>query len=160
VTRSLGSALPDLLLSRLTVPPDAAPLDAAIVVVTVDPYGWAHPALVSYAEVVALDAARLRLALHAGSRSSRHLRESGRVTLVFADADFCLYVKGEALALPDAPGAPDLARFELLVCDVLEDRAEGDEAGACLATGLTVTWRDGAHAATARRVRIRAALLQ
>ena len=42
-------------------PVAAAPSDLAIVLATLDPYGWPHPALVSYAEILALDAARLRL---------------------------------------------------------------------------------------------------
>ncbi len=130
----------------------------AIVLVTVDPYGWPHPALVSYGEVLALDAGRLRLALHAGSRSSRHLRESGRATLVFADGELCCYVKVEALPLPGAPGEPGLARFELVVRDVLEDRTEGPEAGAALRSGLTIAWPGDALGVAARHARIRAAL--
>ena len=107
---------------------------------TIDPYGWAHPALLPYSEVLALDAGRLRLALHAGFRSARHLRESGRATLVFADAELSLYVKVEALGLPEAPGVPGLARFELVVRDVLEDQADGGEAGARLTSGLGIGW--------------------
>lgn len=158
VARSLGAALPDRLLSRLMAPAAAPPLDVAVVLATIDPYGWAHPALVSYAEILALDAARLRLALHGGSRSSRHLRESGRATLVFADGELCLYVKVESLLLPGARGAPDLARFELVVRDVLEDRAEGEEAGARLSSGLTIAWPGNPQAIAARHARIRAAL--
>jgi hypothetical protein len=159
VARSLGPTLPDRLLSRLMAPTGELPFDTAIVLATIDPYGWAHPALLSYAEVLALDAARLRLGLHAGSRSARHLRESGRGTLVFADAELCLYVKVEALALPAALDAPELARFELIVREVLEDRAEGEEAGARLMSGLGIGWPDGAPAVTARRARLRSALL-
>ena len=125
---------------------------------TLDPYGWPHPALVSYAEILALDAARLRLGLHAGSRPSRHLRESGRATLVFADGELCCYVKVEGLALPGAPSAPGLARFELVVHDVLEDRAEGEEAGARLASGLTIDWRGDPAAVAGRLAWLRAAL--
>jgi hypothetical protein len=158
VTRSLGPALPDRLLARLMAPIGAAPLDAAIVLATIDPYGWAHPALLSYAEMLALDAGRLRLALHQGSRSSRHLRETGRATLVFADAELCLYVKAEALALPGAPGAADMARFELVVRDVLEDRAEGEEAGARLSGGLTIAWPGEPELDGRRHARVRAAL--
>ena len=139
-------------------PVAAAPSDLAIVLATLDPYGWPHPALVSYGEILALDAARLRLGLHAGSRSSRRLRESGRATLVFADAELCLYVKTEALALPAAPGAPDLARFELIVRDVLEDRAEGEEAGAGLSSGLVIAWPWDAQATADQQARVRSAL--
>ena len=139
-------------------PAAAPPPGTAILLATIDPYGWAHPALVSYAEIVAFDAARLRLALHVGTRSSRHLRESGRATLVFADAELCVYVKVEALVLPGARGAPNLARFELVVRDVLEDRAEGEEAGAWLATGLTIAWPGDPGEVADRHARIRAAL--
>jgi hypothetical protein len=139
-------------------PAASAPLDLAIVLATVDPYGWAHPALVSYAEILALDAARLRLALHAGSRSSRHLRESGRATLVFADAELCLYVKTEALPLEGSRSAPDLARFELIVRDVLEDRAEGEEAGARLSSGLGIAWPWDPQAIADHQARVRSAL--
>jgi hypothetical protein len=158
MTRSLGPTLPDRLLSCLRGPVSQAPLDGAIVLASVDPYGWPHPALVSYAEVLALDAGRVRLALHAGSRSSRHLRESGRATLVFADAELCCYVKVEAVALPETPRAPDLARFELVVKDVLEDRTEGEEAGARLASGLTIAWPGEPSDTAGRFTRIRAAL--
>ena len=135
-----------------------------VVLATVDPFGWPHPALISYAELLALDPARLRLALHAGSRSTRHLRDSARATLVFADPFLTLYVKVEATALPElpraiAPGATppeiEVARFELHVRDVLEDRAEGEEAGARLTGGITVEWPGGLEAAVRRHVRLR-----
>ncbi len=158
MTRSLGAAIPDRLLPRLAGPAAQAPLDAAIVLATVDPYGWPHPALVSYAEILAFDAARLRLGLHAGSRSSRHLRESGRATLVFADGELCCYVKVEGLALPGTSSAPNLARFELVVRDVLEDQAEGRKAGARLASGLTIAWPGDPGGRAARLARVRAAL--
>lgn len=158
MSRSLGPALPDALVARLTAPEAAADLSAVVVVVTVDPFGWPHPALVSYAELLALDATRLRLALYDGTRSTRNLRDTGRATLVFADPGLILYVKAEGTALPPAPGHPGLARFELVVRDVLEDRAEGDEAGARLATGLTVAWPGGPSAAAARLAHVRHAL--
>jgi hypothetical protein len=158
MARSLGAQLPDTLLTRLVAPDRADRLGQVVVLATVDPYGWPHPALVSYAELLALDASRVRLALHADSRSTRHLRDSGRATLVFADAEVSLYVKAEAVALPGATGHPDLARFELHVRDVLEDHAEGEEAGARLSGGITVDWPGGIEAATRRHLRLRTAL--
>ena len=158
MARSLGPALPDRLLARLLGPIADAPPDLAVVLATVDPYGWPHPALLSYAEILAFDATRLRLGLHAGSRSSRHLKESGRATLVFADPELCLYVKAETLPLPAAARAPALARFEVVVREVLEDRAEGEEAGARLASGLTIAWPVESAKIAERHARIRAAL--
>jgi hypothetical protein len=158
VARSLGPALPDRLLARLLGPIADAPPDLAVVLATVDPYGWPHPALLSYAEILAFDATRLRLGLHAGSRSSRHLKESGRATLVFADPELCLYVKAESLPLPATARAPDLARFEVVVREVLEDRAEGEEAGARLSSGLGIVWPWDAAATADHQARVRAAL--
>lgn len=160
MSRSLGPSLPDALLGRLTATDPGDQLGQVVVLATVDPYGWPHPALVSYAELRALDPARLRLALYAGSRSSRHLRDSGRATLVFADAEVTLYVKAEAISLPTVGEYPDLARFELHVRDVLEDRAEGEEAGARLTSGLTVDWPGGGAAAVERHARLRQILLR
>jgi hypothetical protein len=130
----------------------------ALLLVTVDPYGRPHPALVSYAELLALDTARVRLALHAGTRSATHLAESARATLVVADAELSLYVKADAVALARAPGHAALARFELQVRDVLADRAEGAEAGAVLTGGITFAWPGGLEAWTRHAARLRAAL--
>jgi hypothetical protein len=156
VSRSLGPSLPDALLDRLTA---GDPPEEAVVLATVDAYGWPHPALMSYAALAALDAGRLRLAVHAGSRSARHLRDGGRATLVFADGTLCLYVKGEALALPPVGAWPDLARFELVVRDVLEDAARGEEAGARLRSGLAIAWAPGRGTTASRRGSLRGALL-
>ena len=158
MSRSLGPSVPDRLLARLMAPDPAERPGEAVVLVTVDPYGHPHPALVSYAELLALDAARVRLALHAGTRTATHLRESGRATLVVADAELALYVKADAAPLAPAPGHPRLARFELQVRDVLEDRAEGEEAGAFLTGGITFAWPGGPDAWASHAARVRQAL--
>jgi hypothetical protein len=158
LSRSLGPHLPDALLARLMAPDPAARPGEAIVLVTLDPYGRPHPALVSYAELLALDPTRLRLGLHAGTRSSMHLTDSGRATLVFADTELMLYVKADAVPLTPAPGHPRLARFELQVQDVLRDRAEGEEAGSFLTSGITFEWPGGVDAWAPHAARLRAAL--
>jgi hypothetical protein len=158
MSRSLGPHLPDALLGRLMAPDPAGRPGEALVLVTLDPYGRPHPALVSYAELLALDTARLRLALHAGTRSATHLAESGRATLVVADAELNLYVKADAIPLAAAPRHPALARFELLVHDVLEDRAEGAEAGSYLTSGITFAWPGGPGVWARHAAQVRAAL--
>ena len=158
MSRSLGPSVPDRLLARLMAPDPAERPGEAVVLVTVDPYGRPHPALVSYAELLALDPARIRLALHAGTRTATHLRESGRATLVFADAELALYVEADAVALAPAPGHPALWRFELQVREGLEDRAEGEEAGAFLTGGITFAWPGGPEAWARHAARVRSAL--
>ena len=157
MSRSLGPSLPDALLARLLADP-ADRLGQAIVLVTVDPYGHPHPALVSYGELLALDARRIRLGLYEGTRSSTHLRDSARAALVFADAELTLYVKADAVPLPAASGFSGLARFELHVRDVLEDRAEGEEEGADLTGGITFALPGGPAAWGERNARLRRAL--
>ena len=106
-------------MARLLAPGPGESLRRVVVLATVDPYGWPHPALLTYVELRLLDPGRLRLLLASGSRSARHLRESARATLVFADPELILYVKAEAVVLPSLPRHADLARFELNVRDVL-----------------------------------------
>ena len=159
MSRSLGPLLPDGLIARLSVSPEGGTTaEQAVVLASVDPYGWPHPALLSEAEMVALDASRLRLGLASASRSARHLRDSGRATLVFAGAAGALYVKAEATALLAAPDHPGLARFELVIQDVLEDFSAGDEAGARLGQGLLIEWPPGMDLVSRRRS-LRGALL-
>ncbi len=158
MTRSLGPSLPDALLARLMAPDPAERPGEAIVLITLDPYGRPHPGLLSYAELLALDPARLRLALHAGTRATTHLHESGRATLVVADAELLTYVKTDAVPIGPAPVHPRLARFELQVREVLEDRAEGEEAGSFLTGGITFAWPGGPEAWARHAARVREAL--
>jgi hypothetical protein len=71
-----------------------------------------------------------------------------------------VYVKADAVALPAAVGAPDLARFELHVRDVIADRAQGEEAGADLVSGITFRLPGGAARWTERSARVRRALAE
>jgi hypothetical protein len=158
VSHSLGPQLPEPLLTRLHAVDPAERAGEALLLVTVDPFGRPHPALLSYAELLALDADRLRLGLHAGTHASTHVAESGRATLVVADAGLNLYVKTDAVPLAPAPGVPRLARFELHVRDVLADRAEGEEAGAFLTGGITFQWPGGLDAWARHWARMRQAL--
>jgi hypothetical protein len=159
VSRSLGRQLPDRLLARLFADP-ADRLAEAVVLVTVDPYGVPHPALVSYGTLLAVDASRLRLGLAKGTRSATHLRDSARAALLFADTELQLCVKVDAVSLPAAPSCPELVRFELHVRDVLEDRAEGEEAGATLTSGISFALPGDPAAWVERTRRLRRALAE
>jgi hypothetical protein len=137
MSRELGNALPGALLALLDGRDLASRLGKAILITTVDEAGWAHPALLSYGEVAAVDAARLRLATYANSRTSDNLRRSGRLTLCFVEAGIAYYVKTSARELPAAPQPSGLARFEAAVEQVLVDQAREDlEPGARLTRGI------------------------
>jgi hypothetical protein len=109
----------------------------AILIATIDEQGWAHPALLSYGEVVARDARTLRLATYGDSRTSANLRRSGRVTLCLVEAGMAYYVKARAEERPAAGGFAGLAQFEAAVTQVLVDQAREDlEPGARITRGI------------------------
>src|SRR5437763_9898452 len=86
MSRELGNELPEALLSLLDGRDLPGRMAKAILIATVDTNGWAHPALLSYGEVVALDAHRLRVATYRSSRTTANLRRSGRLTLCLIEA--------------------------------------------------------------------------
>lgn len=131
--------LPDALLSRLALDRAIDHADRAIIICTVDEHGWPHPAMVSTLELVARDARNLRLAIHAGSRTTRNLEVNGLMTVIVADEEGVSYIKGYVLmraALMAA--APHLASFNMRVDRVLEDKPTEPE-HARLAAGLRIT---------------------
>jgi hypothetical protein len=111
----------------------------AILVATTDAQGFAHPALMSYGEVVAVDHRRLRLALDRTSGTSGNLRRNGKLTLCLIGEGMAYYVKTLAREEQDPMrGFSGLARFEATVEMVLEDHARDDrEPGARLTGGIT-----------------------
>lgn len=161
MARSLGSVLPEALLTRFS--PDATPPPGRVVViVTVDTAGLPHPALLADAEVVALHARALRLAVQPNSRTAANLREPGVVSLALPEPEGVHYVK---LRVRDAytssggsrraePGG-EFACFEAEVIDVLADEPHSGEMGAFLQAGLRFAVANEAayaeRAAAARR---------
>ncbi len=137
MSRELGNELPATLLSLLDGSDLPTRVGKAILIATVDAHGWAHPALLSYGEVVAIDARRLRLATYRGSRTSSNLRRSGRLTLCLIEAGIAYYVKTRALEQQSSPDLPGLTRFEATIEQVLSDQAREDlEPGARITSGI------------------------
>ncbi len=137
MSRELGNELPATLFSLLDGSDLPARVGKAILIATVDAQGWAHPALLSYGEVVAIDRRRLRLATYGGSRTTSNLRRSGRLTLCVIEAGMAYYVKTRALEQHAAAGLPGLTRFEATVDQVLSDQAREDlEPGARITSGI------------------------
>ena len=137
MSRDLGNNLPGALLSLLDGHDLPARLGKAILISTVDAQGWAHPALLSYGEVVAVDARKLRLALYGSSGTSGNLRRSGRITLCFIEEGMAYYVKARAVEQPTAALPPALTRFETTVERVLVDQTREDlEPSARITSGI------------------------
>ncbi|MFL5312659.1 MAG: pyridoxamine 5'-phosphate oxidase family protein [Myxococcales bacterium] len=137
MSRELGKELPEALLSLLDGRDLTGRMAKAILIATVDSNGWAHPALLSYGEVIALDARRLRVATYRSSRTTANLRRSGRLTLCLIEAGTAYYVKAQAVEQRADAGLPELARFEAAVEQVLADQARDDlEPGARITCGI------------------------
>jgi hypothetical protein len=137
MSRELGNELPAALLSLLDGRDLPARMGKAILIATVDAQGWAHPALLSYGEVVAIDARRLRLATYRSSKTSSNLRRSGRLTLCLIEASMAYYVKAHAMEQQAPPDLAGLTRFEATVEQVLADQAREDlEPRAAITAGI------------------------
>jgi hypothetical protein len=94
----------------------------------VDEHGWPHPAMASTLEMIARDDRNIRLATHAGSRTTRHLRANGRLTIIIADEQHVYYLKGDVLLRSASMNtAPHLSAFNVRVDSVLEDHAAEHE---------------------------------
>lgn len=147
-------ALTEELLHRL----DGSSIDAlartAILLCTVDPRGWPHPAMLSYFEVAATDRHTLRLAVYKDSRTCANLRERGKATLVLVDEQLVCYVRADVKQIvPSMASAAYNARVDLRVEEVLFDEPPQDlEPGAFVTTGITYAARSGDALARARGV--------
>lgn len=139
MSRALGNTLPDILLERLSGRDLPARMGQAILITTTDAQGWPHPSLLSYGEMVAVDACRLRLATYRTSGTSGNMRRDGKLTLCFIDEGMAYYIKTRVREEQDPmAGFPELARFGAIVEQVLVDQAREDlEPGAGVTGGIT-----------------------
>jgi hypothetical protein len=138
MSRPLGNELTEALVALLDGNDLPARSGKAILIVTIDDRGWPHPALLSYGEVVAADARRLRLATYRNSATSENMRRSGHLTLCLVDAGMAYYLKTRAVEQGEfLVGFPALARFEATVQQVLADQAREDlEPDARITSGI------------------------
>jgi hypothetical protein len=126
----------------------------AIVLCTVDPDGWPHPAMLSYFEVAARDAYNVRLAVYNGSRTCANMRERGKATLILVDEGLVCYVRGAVTEVaPAMQSAPYNAAMNVRVEQVVFDEPPPDlEPGAFVTTGIRYMARTPDALARARAV--------
>jgi hypothetical protein len=135
VSRSLGPALPPGLLARLSQADLPSLLGRALPFLTLGPDGSLHPMLCTYLELLAVDARTLRLAIGGRSRGARNLEERHVGTLLLVEPERTVYIKCRAAGPPRRHGS--LARFDLAIEDVLEDRPEEAEGDVRIVSGIT-----------------------
>ena len=122
MSRSLGNELPEALLALLDGQDLGARADLVLLLTTVDPRGYPHPAMLSVGEVLAPDPRTLRLALYRNSATSNHLRRAGAFSIALAHGGLGYYVKATAREVAERPAElARLAVFEAPVDEVLED---------------------------------------
>jgi hypothetical protein len=134
MSQLLGKNLPVPLLARLNGTDVASHEGKIIPIFTVDEAGWAHPALLSYYEMVAKNESTLDMALWKNSSTANNLRKTGKVTLMITDKGVNYYLKGCVQELQyEMTGAAPVSRFRVTMEQVIEDQ----EPNAEITTGLT-----------------------
>ena len=139
MSKAIGDALPDNVFERLNGRNLDAVSDHVLIVCSVDDRGFPHPALLSYFETIAIDARTIRLAMYSTSRSVRHARRDGRLTLVLVEDRVAYYIKGNVRELSRSMrDAPHNAKLHFTVAEVMADEPDpGLEPGAYIAGGIT-----------------------
>ncbi len=134
MSKLLGQLLNEELLSRLNGEDITSKEGKAIIIVTVDEQGWAHPAVFSYYEIVAKSEGRIDIAVGKTSTTGKNLKRTGKITLLVTDAGVNYYIKGDARETRESLGAvPFMSLFRVEVAQLLEDQ----EPGATITSGLT-----------------------
>lgn len=136
MSKLLGQELNEELLGRLNGKVITSKDGKAIIVVTVDEQGWAHPAVFSYYEIVAKSEKRIDIAVGKTSTTGKNLRRTGKITILVTDAGINYYIKGDARETRESLGAvPFMSLFRVEVTQLLEDQ----EPGATITSGVTFT---------------------
>ena len=142
MSQLLGKELPAPLQQRLSGAEVDSHEGKIIPIFTIDESGWAHPALLSYYEIVAQNSSTLDMALWKDSSTAKNLRRAGKVTLMISDQGVNYYLKGSVRELIyEMPGAAPVSRFRVTLEQVIEDQ----EPNAEITTGLNyrrMTQRD------------------
>lgn len=134
MSRVLGKELTTDLLERLNGSQVDTHEGKIIPIFTIDEAGWAHPALLSYYEIVAQDSSTLDMALWKNSSTANNLRKAGKVTLLVSDRGVNFYLKGSVRELQyEMSGAQPVSHFRVTLDQVIEDQ----EPNAEILTGLT-----------------------
>lgn len=128
MSRLLGKELTPALLERLDGNDVESHEGKIIPIFTIDEQGWPHPALLSYYEIVARDAATLHMALWKNSSTANNLRRQGKITLMVSDHRVNYYLKGSVAELEyEMAGAAPVSRFCVALGQVIEDQEPNAE---------------------------------
>ena len=129
VAKNVGIEIPGRIVAEIRKDP---PVSEAVPLISVDPEGYPHVALLSYFELFLQDGS-LGFFVHEGSRTGRFLKSGRRCTLLFVNRDYVVYVKGRARWKGDRESC---SVFRLRVEAVLEDSPLPEEGEVFLQSGI------------------------
>ena len=159
MSKRLGPRLPERLFQMQNGEHLDQHLTKVLLLVTIDENGWPYAAMLSYLEVVALDPGTIRMAPWNDSTSTANLRRNGKVTLIAVEEEMAYYIQGTATELArDLEGFPGMAKINLQIESVLEDKALDYEGSARITTGVRFENPDMDDAYIGRGRRVLAAL--
>jgi hypothetical protein len=134
MSQVLGNELTQELFSRLDGRNVESYEGKIIPIFTLDESGWAHPALLSYYEMVAKNRRTIDMALWKNSSTANNLRQTGKVTLMISDRAVNYYLKGTVTETEaEMTGSPAVSRFRINLEQIIEDQ----EPNAEITSGLT-----------------------
>jgi len=112
-------------------------LNKALLLVTLDEAGWPYVAMLSYLEVIAADRGNIRIAPWSNSTTTANLRRAGKATLIVVEEEMAYYIQATAAELTrDLQGFPGMAKINLRIESILEDKALDYEGAARVTTGI------------------------
>ena len=155
MSKRLPPVLPDRLFDLLNGAYLDDHLNQVILLITLDERGWPYVAILSYLEVVAPDRENIRLAPWNNSTTTANLRRNSNVTLAIVEAGMACYIQGSAVELErEMPGFAGMAKINVKIVSILEDKALDYEGSASISTGVRFEnpQMDGAYIERGRKV--------
>jgi len=155
MSKRLESVLPDRLFQLLNGDRLDDQLKKVILLVTLDENGFPYTAMLSYLEVIARDRRNIRMAPWNNSTTTANMRRNPKVALLLVDTGMAYYIQGSAAELErEMPGFPGMAKINVYIDSVLEDKALDYEGSASITTGVQFEnpQMDAAYIERGRRV--------
>ena len=137
----MSKRLPPVLTDRLNDLLDGNHLDAqlykVLLLITQDKGGWPYAAMLSYLEVIAADRSNLRIAPWSNSTTTANLLRNPKATLIVVDEEMAYYIQTTAEQMGrELEGFPGMAKINLRIESILEDKALDYEGAARVTTGI------------------------
>ena len=137
MSKRLSPVLTDRLSKLLDGKHLAEQLDKVLLLITLDEAGWPYAAMLSYLEVIAADRGNIRIAPWNNSTTTANLLREPKATLIVVDKEMAYYIQTSAEQMSrELEGFPDMAKINLRIESILEDKALDYEGSARVTTGI------------------------